>query len=89
MNYILKVDRLEGCATRIVAQVNGVNLAFVQGKDGRPREVSRSRGAMVYDHSSLYISKEHYSAMIRQVAGVFATPARRSKQLGFQFEEAA
>lgn len=88
MNYIHKVERPEGSATRIEAQANGVSVAFIKGKDGRPREVSRSRGAMVYDQSSLYIPKVHYAGMVRQVAGVFAD-VKKSKQLGFQFNKEA
>lgn len=85
MNYIHKVERPNGSATRIEATVNGVNLAFIKGKDGKPREVSRTRGAMVYDQSSLYIPKAHYAGVIRQVCGIFNQKPNAPRQLGFNF----
>jgi hypothetical protein len=51
--------------------VNGVNVAFIKGKDGRPREVSRSTNAMVYYPGALFIEKSHYAGLIRQVHGIF------------------
>mgnify|MGYP001608709164 FL=1 len=85
MNYITQVERPQGRVTKIIAQVNGVNLSFIPGKDGKPREVSRTRGAMVYDQSSLYIPKAHYAGVIRQVCGILTQKPAAPKQLGFNF----
>ena len=87
-NYVTKVERPEGSATRVEANVHGINVAFIKGKDGRPREVSRNRGAMVYDQESLYIRSSDYSGVIRQVSAILnGKPTKKPRQLGFNFNE--
>ena len=78
-NYIIKVERPEGRVTRVVANVNGVDMTFARGRDGKPVEVSRSRNAMIYDHGSLYIPKIHYAGVIRQVYGVFNRTSKKQE----------
>ena len=86
MNYVTKVDRPNGLPTKVQVQANGVSLTFITGKDGKPLEVSRSRAAMVLDHSSLYVPTAHYGALVRQVAAIL-NQKPKSKQLGFQFNK--
>ena len=89
-NYIVAVQRPEGSANRVEANVNGIHLAFIKGVDGRPREVSRTKDAMV--HGSLYIRSSDYSAVMRQVSAILSEKPKavigsKPKQLGFVFHD--
>ena len=94
-NYIVAVQRPEGSAKRVEANVNGVHIAFIKGVDGRPREVSRTKDAMSY--GSLYIRSSDYSAVMRQVAAILSEKPKanggprllghKPKQLGFVFHD--
>jgi hypothetical protein len=84
MNYVHKVERPNGSATKVTANANGIYLTFIKGKDGRPLEVSRYTNAMVYMPGDLYVRKDAYAGVIRQVAAVLN---EKPRQVGFQFEE--
>ena len=84
-NYITKVDRSDGRATRVEASVGAVTLAFQRGRDGKPVEVSRSKPAMV--HTGMYVPKVAYNQVIKQVHGVFAQQTKKPIQLGFKFDK--
>jgi hypothetical protein len=90
MNYVHKVERPNGSATKVTANAGGVYLTFIKGKDGRPREVSRYANAMVYSPGDLYVRGDTYRGVIRQVAAVLnERPKVASRQLGFVFQELA
>jgi len=84
MNYVHKVERPNGSATKVTANANGIYLTFIKGEDGRPREVSRYTNAMVYMPGDLYVRKDTYSGVIRQVAAVLN---ERPRQVGFIFKD--
>jgi hypothetical protein len=84
-NYIIQVARANGLATKVIAEANGVNLSFIKGKDGRPLEVSRSTNYPVYYPGALYVRKDAYAGVIRQVAAILHERPK-AKQAGFVFE---
>lgn len=88
MNYIAQVHRSKtGTVKEVTANADGVRLTFIRGLDGRLRLVSRSRAAMVYTDDGCYVPQDVYVRVVRQVAGVFATPwVKKPKQMGFQFD---
>ena len=86
MNYVHSVERPNGSATKVTANANGIYLTFIKGKDGRPREVSRYTNAMVYSPGDLYVRKDTYSGVIRQVAAVLNEKPKTIGQLGFKFD---
>jgi hypothetical protein len=88
MNYVQKVERPNGSPTKVIVNAYGVHLTFIKGVDGRPREVSRYKDAMV--HSSLYIPKDTYVGVIRQVSAVLnekrtCSAIHKPTQLTFNF----
>lgn len=95
MNYVHKVERPNGSATKVTANAGGVYLTFIKGKDGKPREVSRYTNAMVYSPGDLYVRGDTYRGVIRQVAAVLNEKPRNKerriclyseeKQIGFIF----
>ena len=79
-NYVKQVARANGLATKVIAEANGVNLSFIKGKDGRPLEVSRSINYPVYYPGALYVRKDAYRGIIRQVASILN---ERPRKVGF------
>jgi len=93
MNYVHKVERPNGSATKVTVNAHGIYLTFAKGMDGRPLEVSRYKDAMVR-HGSLYVPRVDYVGAIRQVAAILNQGSRTSvpepkkpTQLGFKFNK--
>jgi hypothetical protein len=85
-NYITQVARANGLATKVIAEANGVSLSFIKGKDGRPLEVSRSTNYPVYYPGALYVRKDAYAGVIRQVSAILAQRPK-SQLVGFRSPE--
>jgi len=71
---VKKVERFKGEAEEVIIHFdNIIELRFVRGKDGTPKEVSRSllSGERLYDEDKLKIPKEPFAAIKRQVIAIF------------------
>jgi hypothetical protein len=77
MNYVKHVWRVNGRATKIVTQVFGLTVTYIRGKGEKPIEVSRRREAHILSQGSLYIPKECYPKIIKQVCAIFAESSRK------------
>lgn len=81
MITVLKVDRENGQACRVVMLVNGnIRIVFVKTNNGFRITSKAKTDAQIYDPAECWISANQLNGLYRQVAAIFNPRPSKVKQ---------